>query len=199
MVLDRVGRLLRSASRSLTIAAGWVLLALSATIAVEVVARKLFRMSLQGVDEYGGYVLAIAATIGFSYALYEKAHIRIDIVVRRLPAPLRAVADAVALAALAFFVWMLLSQAVAVALQSYSFQAQAVSPLRTPLAIPQGIWAAALAFFAVAVLVQLVRAAAGVVRRDWRYVTEEFGIPEVEEEVAQEIDAARRRLGASAP
>ena len=193
-MLDRIHNSLQAATRLLTIAAGWALLVLSLTIAFEVAARKLFRLSLQGVDEYGGYALAIGATLGCSYALYQKAHIRIDVIVRLLPSAMRATADLLALMTLNIFVWILLWQAVEVVLQSYRLQAQAVSPLRTPLVLPQGIWAAALALFAVAALVQLVRAASGFFRADWPWVTREFGTPDVEEEVALELEATRRRL-----
>ena len=182
----------------MTVVAGWALLVLSLTIAFEVVVRKLFRMSLQGVDEYGGYVLAIGAMIGCSYALYEKAHIRIDVLVRLLPVAWRATADVVAMAALNFFVWILLMQAFDVLMQSWRLQAQAVSPLRTPLVGPQGLWAAAVALFALVALVHLVRALAGFIRGDWPYVTQEFGIPDVEEEVKQELEAAQRRLAGNA-
>ena len=98
--LERPFRALRTISRRLTLAAGWALLLLSFAIAFEVVSRRVLRMSLQGVDEYGGYLLAVCGTIGFSYALFERAHIRIDVLLRVLPLPLCAVADVVALLAL---------------------------------------------------------------------------------------------------
>ena len=191
--LERPFRALRTISRRLTLAAGWALLLLSFAIAFEVVSRRVLRMSLQGVDEYGGYLLAVCGTIGFSYALFERAHIRIDVLLRMLPLPVRAVADVVALLALNFFVWNLLWRSVAVARRSYDLGAIAVSPLETPLVVPQGIWAVATAFFAVVALMLLARALLALPARDWGASAREFGIVGEAAEVAQEIESVRRR------
>ena len=45
----------------------------------EIIARKLFNHSLQGVDEIGGYVVAIIGTFGMALAAVERAHTRIDV------------------------------------------------------------------------------------------------------------------------
>ena len=191
--LERTFRALRAISTRLTLAAGWALLILSFAITFEVVSRRVLRMSLQGVDEYGGYLLAVCGTIGFSYALFERAHIRIDVLLRMLPLPLRAVADVVALLALNFFVWNLLWRSIAVARRSYDLGAIAVSPLETPLVIPQGIWALTMAFFAVVALVLAARALLALPVRDWGASAREFGVVGQEDEVAQEIESVRRR------
>ena len=191
--LERTFRALRAISTRLTLAAGWALLILSFAITFEVVSRRVLRMSLQGVDEYGGYLLAVCGTIGFSYALFERAHIRIDVLLRMLPLPLRAVADVVALLALNFFVWNLLWRSIAVARRSYDLGAVAVSPLETPLVIPQGIWALAMAFFAVVALMLAARALLALPARDWGASAREFGVVGQEDEVAQEIESVRRR------
>ena len=39
---------------------------------VEMVTRKLFNFSLQGVDEVGGYTLAVTSALGFSYTLLAR-------------------------------------------------------------------------------------------------------------------------------
>ncbi|MBI4182677.1 MAG: TRAP transporter small permease subunit [Proteobacteria bacterium] len=197
--LERPYRALRTFSTRLALAAGWALLLLSLAIAVEVVSRRLLRLSLQGVDEYGGYLLAICGTIGFSYALFERTHIRIDVLLRALPLPLRAVADVMALLALNFYVWNLLRRSIAVAWQSHEFGAIAVSPLETPLVAPQGIWAAAMGLFAVSALVLVARALLALPARDWGASAREFGVPGAEEEVAQEIEALRHRQQGSSP
>src|SRR5688500_5811423 len=68
---------------------GVAFLALAAAVTVEVIMRKVFNRSLQGVDELGGYILAIAGALSFAVALAARAHIRIDIVHDRLPRLLR--------------------------------------------------------------------------------------------------------------
>lgn len=190
---------LRRLTEGLAVLSGWALLCLSITIVLEVLLRRLFRTSLQGVDEFGGYLFAVTATIGFAYALFHRSHIRIDVLLRTLPPPAKAVADVVALLLLNFFVWMLLWRAVAVAWQSWSFNATAVSPLETPLYIPQALWALAMALFAVAAAVSAVRALLALRQRDWAASAAEFGIIGAEEEVAEEVEALRRRQASDTP
>src|SRR3546814_4708567 len=68
---------------------GYMMLALSIVVTVETIGRKLFDFSLQGADELGGYALAVGSSIGFSAALIERAHIRVDLFHGLLPRPLR--------------------------------------------------------------------------------------------------------------
>ena len=82
--------------RVLALAAGYVLLIQAAVTAVEIVARKLFNHSFQGVDELGGYALAIAGAVGFGYAAVTCAHTRIDLVLAKLPLAGRAVLHQIA-------------------------------------------------------------------------------------------------------
>src|SRR3546814_2022259 len=64
---------------------GYMMLALSIVVTVETIGRKLFDFSLQGADELGGYALAVGSSIGFSAALIERAHIRVDLFHGLLP------------------------------------------------------------------------------------------------------------------
>jgi len=68
---------------------GVAFLVLAVAVTAETIMRKVFNQSLQGVDELGGYILALAGAMSFSVALVARAHIRIDIVHDHLPAPLR--------------------------------------------------------------------------------------------------------------
>ena len=66
---------------------GYILLALAVLVTAETIGRKLFSFSLQGVDELGGYVLAVASSLAFTTALVERAHIRIELFHVMLPLP----------------------------------------------------------------------------------------------------------------
>jgi TRAP-type C4-dicarboxylate transport system permease small subunit len=178
---------------ALALVAGWGLLALTLLICVEVLGRKLLGIATQGADEIGGYVLAIVSTIGFSYGLYRKAHIRIDMVVRHLPLVCRALADVAALLTLNVFVWVLAWRAVLVAGDSWRYHAVAPTPLYTPLIIPQGLWMLAMLIFGLVALIQLTRALARIARGEWHEASLEFGVRELEEEVAEEVDLAAKR------
>ena len=69
---------LKLVSNILTILTGYSLLILSFGIVLEIFLRAVFNFSLQGVDEYGGYVVAILVAFGISQNLLLRGHIRID-------------------------------------------------------------------------------------------------------------------------
>lgn len=192
--LKRFDSLLQHTTHRLCLIAGWGMVSLSVVVTLNVLFRKLFNFSLQGVDEYGGYCLAIVASIGFSQAAFERAHIRIDVLTQLLPGRLRAVFDVVALVALNIFAWTLAIKAYGVFADSLRMGALATSVLRTPLSVPQGIWVGALAWFCLTVSVQLLRAVLALLQGDWRAVSREFGMPDLKEEVQHEVEQARHRL-----
>jgi len=142
-------RSLQSGIDALVLACGWWMIGLSVFTCVEMVGRKLFRFSLQGVDEIGGYTLAVASALGFAYTLAKRGHTRIDFMVSRLPMTGRALLNCLAmvtLAALAIFAtyrgWFVLSE-------SIEFKSHATTPLQTPLWIPQSLWFLGYAMFAI--------------------------------------------------
>ncbi|WP_286977820.1 TRAP transporter small permease subunit [Pseudomonas sp.] len=65
---------------------GGIFIALSGWISIEVLARKLLGVSLQGANELGGYALAVGATLAFTLALFGRNHIRVDVFYERLSA-----------------------------------------------------------------------------------------------------------------
>jgi TRAP-type C4-dicarboxylate transport system permease small subunit len=170
--VDRVVVALVRVNRAVARLLGIVLLAMGGLILVEIALRQTVGSALGGSDELSGYVMAAIATWGFAYALVERAHVRIDLVQRRLPAAGRAWLDVFALA---------LMTAVAAVVTVYGWGVLATTlvrgstantPLETPLWIPQSIWLAGWAWFTVtaalllaAALVHAVRGRHGAVER----------------------------------
>ena len=177
----------------LAITSGWLLVGLSLLVAFEVVARKFFGFSIQGADEIGGYTLAIVSTIGFSYALVERSHIRIDLVHRRLPTSVQVALNLVALSLLSGFALTLAWRAVAVAWQSAAMSATAPTPLQTPLVVPQGIWSLALLVFSLIGIGYVVRTLRMALSGRMKEAASTSGIIGVEDSVAVEISEAKRR------
>lgn len=196
--INLLDHLLRLTTRKVGLAAGWALITLSVVVTLNVLARKLFNYSLQGVDEYGGYCLAICASVGFSQAAYEKAHIRISIVTDQLPLRWRALFDILALLILTGVAYTLAGNALDVTTTSYNMQALATSALRTPLAIPQAAWSAALIWFSLVLTIQCLRAALKWLQKDYLGITRDYGVTSIEEELEEELRAARTRMGATA-
>lgn len=134
---------------------GTLLFLASILIAFEVIARKAFSYSIGGADELSSYVLAISCTWGFSYALFRKTHIRIDVFYSRMPKPFRHTLDIFAHVLLGGYLVMLSYFAFIVVKTSVVKHSAANTPLATPLWIPQSIWLAGLIWFAFSIAVLL--------------------------------------------
>jgi TRAP-type C4-dicarboxylate transport system permease small subunit len=142
-------RVFEPVGRIAALLGGYGLLALAALVGFEAVARKLFAFSLQGVDEIGGYIIAAMAAFGFSYALLQKAHTRIDIFTTRLSRPAQLWLNVLALAALAVFACFMAWRGCGALADSIELKSVSSTPLRTPLWLPQSVWVAGLVLFGV--------------------------------------------------
>lgn len=127
---------------------GTIFMTLVVLVTIETIARKLFNISLQGVDELGGYALAFGSTIAFSLAVFGRNHIRVDVMHHHYPDWLKAFMNwfsAVSLAAFAIFLcWVALQ----VLIDSVTYGSTAQTPWATPLIYPQSLWYAGLVIFA---------------------------------------------------
>jgi TRAP-type C4-dicarboxylate transport system permease small subunit len=153
-----LARFLLPATRAAAILSGWCLLVVVVLICVEIVGRKLFSFSLHGVDEIGGYALALVCAFGFSYVLLRNNHTRVGLVQSHLPARVRAALNAITMASIAavslFAAWRGFAELkVSIELMSVSN-----SPLQTPMWLPQGLWFAGLAMFGIVALALAVHA-----------------------------------------
>lgn len=148
MLPNPVLRVCEPVVRVAALLGGYGLTALAVLVGFEVVARKLFAFSLQGVDEIGGYIIAAMAAFGFSYALLQKAHTRIDIFTARLPRTAQLWLNVLALATLAVFACFMAWRGWGALADTIELKSVSSTPLRTPLWLPQSVWLAGLALFA---------------------------------------------------
>lgn len=180
--------------RAAAIACGWALMAISFATVFEVVARKL-NYSLKSIDELGGYILAATSAIGFSWALVTRAHMRITLVVNWLPRPARRLLDALAMLSLA-------GMAVFCAWRGYAeFSTNFISgrpsntPMQTPLWMPQAVFFAGLALFALCTVLAAIHAA-WLLFVDGARLERLYGPQTLEEEVSSEVSDLDHRLAA---
>ena len=143
-----LARFLLPGARATAIFSGWCLLIVVVLTCVEIVGRRLFSVSLHGIDEIGGYTLALVCAFGFSYALLRNNHTRVDLVQSLLPARVRAALNAIAMASIAAVSLFAAWRGFAEMKVSIEFMSVSNSPLQTPMWLPQGIWFAGLALFA---------------------------------------------------
>ena len=151
-------RRLTPATRMITLASGYLLLFLAILLSFEIIARKLFTFSLQGVDDFGGYVLAISTSVGLCYALVTRSHTRVDMLVALFPSGLRSVFHALAMVLMALLAVFATWRCSVVLMESIEFGSLATNPMQTPMWQPQSVWLAGMAFFAVIAVVCAVHA-----------------------------------------
>jgi TRAP-type mannitol/chloroaromatic compound transport system permease small subunit len=128
-------------------------------ISIDVLMRKLLATTLGGASEISGYVLAVSATWAFALALLDRAHVRIDSLYVLLPPRACALLDIVSLLAFMVFAGILTMQGWAMFEQTFELGSRSLTPLETPLWIPQFLWLTGFAFFFAVMLLLLVRAA----------------------------------------
>lgn len=148
MPKNAFSRFLEASTSVLVIICGWWLVAFSLASCFEMVARKLFQFSLQGIDEIGGYTLAVTSAVGFSYTLIARGHTRIDFLVSRFPVKVRAVLNCIAMVTLAGMVQFAAFRSWNVLSETIEFQSTATTPLQTPMWIPQSMWYVGIVLFA---------------------------------------------------
>jgi len=149
-------RLVTGISTAMGVLAGWGFVLCAFFIAADVLARAFLRVSTGSTVELSGYMLAFGLSWGLAHTLTHRGHVRIDIVLNSLPRRARVPLHLVSLVLLAVFAGFLGYGAWMLVEESLLFGATDISALRTPLAIPQGLWAAGLFAFLVLILLMLL-------------------------------------------
>ena len=138
-------------------ACGWVVMAYAVALTLEILGRKLFNTSFKGIDELGGFVLAISAAIGASYAMAQRSHTRVDVFLVHFSRPIQRLLNTFAMASFAFFSSFAAWRAIAVLLDTVEYGSSATN-LEQPLWIPQAGWVIGLVLLAIISLVYAIHA-----------------------------------------
>lgn len=177
--------------RALSVA-GWCYVVITLLICFDVVARRMLGFSSGATIELSGYLLGIGMSWGLAATLIERGHVRIDLLVQKLPLNMRNFLHVIALSMLimvtAFFAW----GAISLTRDSLVFRATDVSQLRTPLAWPQGIWAAGFVLFAIVALALLLKALLLLLYKKRSEADAMLMARTYEDEAAETLEATRR-------
>jgi len=168
---------------------GSILFATSIMIAVEVILRKGFSITIGGADEISSYALAVSCSWTFGYALFRKSHIRIDVLYVHLPRLFRYVLDVVSL--LFFGLYMVILSYFAFVVLSTSIEKHSVAntPLATPLWIPQSLWFIGLLGFTLTIILLLTATVYSLLKRDFQRARQISGASTLDEEIEEETRA----------
>jgi len=158
-VVSRANRLVDVLARWMTRCAGWLFVLCALFVTFDVLARKFLGFSSQSTTEVSGYMLGVGIAWGLAGALEARTHVRIDILIQKVPAQYRGYLHWLALASLAVFAGFLVYGAWHTTMESWDFRATDNSLLKTPLVIPQGLWLLGIGVFGVMVMLRVLEVA----------------------------------------
>ncbi|MGI9335234.1 MAG: TRAP transporter small permease subunit [Gammaproteobacteria bacterium] len=174
---------------------GSALLLCALMVTVDVVARKLFSVTMSGSDEITGYVFAASTTWAYAYCLLHRSNVRIDALYNVVPKTVRAILDLIGLALLLVYMGYLTVQGYQVFSTSLDRDSVAITTLATPLWIPQLFWIAGLMLFVVTLIFMLAYSLAALLRGDVARVQRIAGALSVQEEIAEDTHGMNARPG----
>lgn len=169
--------------------AGWNFIFCAAFITIDVICRNFGGFSSSATTEITSYMLAFGLAWGLAHALATRSHIRIDVLVNRLPLGVRQYLHAFALVLLtglslflAWCAWLLVGE-------SMLFNAKDTSALAIPLVIPQGLWAIGITMLAVFAVVLLLEVVCLLVAGDAAEIDKLLGPRGYQEETQEALEA----------
>ena len=177
---------LHRTSRVLVWIGGILILGAAFLVTVEVVLRKVANYSIGGADELSGYAFAVATSLGFAYALFERAHIRVDALLMVLPRSLRIALSFFGLALLIGFAAIIGWQAWALVGDTLQYGSRSITPMRTPLALPQIPWLIGWAFLIVCGIVLFIAALWTLLKGDPAQTERMIGVKTLDEQIQDE-------------
>ena len=186
-----ISRIVEPAARIAAILFGYAVLVYSLLLTFEIVGRKLFNTSFKGIDELGGFVLAISAAIGASYTMAMRGHTRVDVFLVRMPKPVQAALNTLAMVTMALFSGFAAWRGIAVLQDTIEYGSVAPN-LQMPLWIPQLIWVAGLTLFAIIAALYALHALY-LLAKDGSKVNFLYGPLSVDDELHSELEALKAR------
>ena len=191
---DRLTQAAAALSRGAVWVAGALTLASVFLICFDVIVRKFFGYTVGGADELSSYAFAISTTWSLSFALMQRANVRVDVIYQYFSPRVAAFVDWIAIVALAVFIVMLTRYAFEVMNTSIVQNSAANTPLATPLWIPQGLWFIGLCWMVVVLALMLLRASIALVKGDIKTVHQLIGVRSSKEEAKEEAEAGERLI-----
>lgn len=178
-------------SKILSLICGYFLLGLCFLIFAEVIGRKFFSFSFQGIDEIGGYLVAISGSFAFGFGVLEKAHTRIDIALTKFPINLRNFFNVTAYLAI-FLVSAFLARYSFVTLsESILFKSISATPLEVPIRYPQFFWFVGLSMFSLISFLALIKIVISWINNPLQsYI--DFGPESLKDEVNREVEDVKK-------
>lgn len=177
----------RKLSLWLTWAGGALIVFSAFLVTFEVILRKLFNVSLGGADEISGYAFGVATAFALSYALFERAHIRVDALMNVLPRALHPYLNLLGLALLIGFAMVVVTMVWGMVGDTLEHGSRSITPMRVPLAIPQIPWLIGWILFVASGLLIALVAVKRLLAGDQVGVQDLIGVKSIDEQIEDEV------------
>jgi len=155
-------------------------------VSADVLSRRLFGVTMGGSDEISGYFFAISTALAMPYALLLRANVRIDAVYMFLPQALRTFLDIVSVSLLALFAGIVTWRAALTLQVTWANDAHSITPLQTPLIVPQSLWFAGWVLFCLCLALVLYGLIGAALRGDPATANRLGGALSLDEEIKEE-------------
>lgn len=188
--LENLGVHAERLARYMIWAGGVLMLIAAVVVTLDVLQRKVSHLTgfnISGSDEISGYLFAIATSWAFSFALLHRANVRVDALYLLLPRRLQCLLDILGIILLSIFVAVVTWHAMNMFIHNYSNWSKSITPLLTPLAIPQFFWIAGLCIFMLNLFLVLLRVMVALLAGDLQTIGRAAGARTQEEELEEEI------------
>lgn len=127
--------------RGMAYLSGVLFLLLSLFVTLDIIGRRFFGLTSAMTDEISGYGLAVGGMWAMAWTLRSGGHVRIDVLLPRLPIRLQAVLGYACIVVMGFFASMLAVYCWELAIDSHLRGVHAVGWMGTPLFVPQALMA----------------------------------------------------------
>ena len=175
--------------------AGWNYIACALFITADIIGRNALGVSSAATVEITGYMLACGIAWGLAHTLACRAHIRVDVLVTRLPLRWRAPLHFLSLLLLAGFAVFVAWAAWQLVDESALFDAHDNSALRIPLIIPQGIWAVGISAFVLMCAVLLLESLLALLLGEGERLDALLGSRTLKDETQEALEAVAMARG----
>ena len=146
-MLERLLNKTRSFSLWMTWLGGSLIVMSAFLVTAEVFLRKLLNVSIGGADEIAGYAFGVATALALSYALFERAHIRVDALMSAIPKALHGIINLFGMIMLIGFAAVVVYNVWSMVGDTLANGSRSITPMRVPLALPQIPWLLGWLFF----------------------------------------------------
>lgn len=137
---------------------GWLIVLMMVLVLIEVISRYVVHLPLRVADEFSAYMLVTIVFIGAAYTWKEKGHVRIEVVVSRLPTRAAKWLRLITLIGATIFIPVVIKASYDLIAYSFQFGMRSGTWLRTPVGPIQIFIFIGLLLLFVQLIIELVKA-----------------------------------------